>query len=318
MLEIRQLRHVLALAEHRNFVRAAEALGIAQPSLTRSIQGIEALLDAPLFDRGTREVTPTAIGELVIQHARAFDLAERDLMRDLELAKGMEIGELHIGAGPFIGAALAAEALARMNVAHPRLATRISVRPCQDLPEQLHRREIELCVADAHDFPPADDLELIPLRAHTFVVVARAGHPLAARSALTVQDLVSYPLAGAQLSERLREKLLRQIRPAAMRKRVRTEGLLSVTCDHFSILKTMLLRTDALTLLSPFMFADELRAGSLVALPGIRLDIETRHVIAHLRGRTLSAPARLLCELLIECDDEVLALEEELMAGLRA
>jgi len=318
MIELRQLRHVLALAEHRNFVRAAEALGITQPSLTRSIQGTEALLGALLFDRGTREVTPTAVGDLVVQHARAFDLAERDLARDIRLMKGMETGELHVGAGPFVGAALVTEALVRMNAAHPRLSTRVSVRPCQDLPERLRRREIDLCVADANDFHVTDDLELLPLASHPLVVVARAGHALARQAAApNTQDMLAYPLAGTQLSDAAREKLLRQIRPAAVRRKVREEGLSTITCDHFSVLKTMLLRTDALTALSPFMFADELRAGTLVALPSIQLAIETRHAILWLRGRTLSAPARVFCELLQACDAEIAALEKKLMKRWR-
>ncbi len=317
MIELRQLRHVLALAEQRNFVRAAEMLHITQPSLSRSIQGIEALFGAPLFDRGTREVTPTPIGELVIQHARAFDLSERDLMRDVELAKGMEIGELHVGAGPFIGAALATEVLARMNAAYPRLGMRISVRPCAELPEQLRRRDIELCVADAKDIQITDDLEIVPLGEYPLVIVVRAGHPLAGHAAPTAQDLVAYPLAGVRLSEPMKEKLLRQIQPAAARRKVRAEGLLTMTCDHFSILKTLLLRTDAVTLLSPFLFSDELRAGRLVTLPAIRLNVETRHAIVHLRGRTLSAPAQAFSERLRAYDAEIAILNRKLMTKIR-
>ena len=58
MIETRHLRHLLALAEHRNYARAADALHLTQPALTRSIQALEASLDAQLFDRGRGEVTP--------------------------------------------------------------------------------------------------------------------------------------------------------------------------------------------------------------------------------------------------------------------
>lgn len=317
MIELRQLRHVLALAEHRNFVRAAEALGIAQPSLTRSIQGTEAQLGAVLFDRGTREVTPTALGELVIEHARAFGLAERDLARDIQLAKGLEMGELHVAAGPLVGAALVAEVLARMSRAHPRLSTRVTVRPCAELPDMLRRRDVELCVADANDFPLSDELEVLPLNDHPFAVVVRAGHPLAGLAGAGAHDLVGYPLAGVQLSEPMREKLLRQLKPSA-RKKVRADGLSSITCDHFSILKTVLLNSDAVALLSPFMFAEELRAGSLVALPGIRLAIEQAYGVVRLRGRTPSEPVRVFCELLAARDGEVAAVNRALLQSLRS
>jgi len=121
MVELRQLRHVIALAEHRKYARASGALHITQPALTRSIQGIEAQLGAPLFDRGPREVTPTAIGELVLRHARAIAHAAHDLERDVGLAKGMDLGELRVGAGPFVGATLVGEVVARMSRTHPKL-----------------------------------------------------------------------------------------------------------------------------------------------------------------------------------------------------
>ena len=69
-IELRHLRHALALAEHGNFARAAEALHLSQPALTRSLQALEAQVGEQLFDRSHREVTPTTMGELLLQHAR--------------------------------------------------------------------------------------------------------------------------------------------------------------------------------------------------------------------------------------------------------
>ena len=92
MFDLRRLRHALALAEHRNFARAAAALHITQPALSRSIQALEDGLGVRLFDRSPRDVDPTAFGELVLRHARSLELSARDLDRELQLAKGLEIG----------------------------------------------------------------------------------------------------------------------------------------------------------------------------------------------------------------------------------
>jgi DNA-binding transcriptional LysR family regulator len=67
MHSIRQINVVKALAQHRHFRRAAQALGVSQPNLTRSLRQIEERLGVPLFDR--QGVTPTLFGEIVLRRA---------------------------------------------------------------------------------------------------------------------------------------------------------------------------------------------------------------------------------------------------------
>ena len=55
---------------HRNFVRAAEACGVTQPTLSAGIRSIETALDVTIFDRGAHPVRPTALGEKIIAQAR--------------------------------------------------------------------------------------------------------------------------------------------------------------------------------------------------------------------------------------------------------
>ncbi len=57
-MDLRQLRYLVALNEHRSFVRAAEAMGITQPAFSRSIQGLEQELGCVLIDRASRTCVP--------------------------------------------------------------------------------------------------------------------------------------------------------------------------------------------------------------------------------------------------------------------
>jgi DNA-binding transcriptional LysR family regulator len=68
-MDLRHLRHFLAVAETLNYTRAAERLMMAASPLSRSIQQLEAELGGPLFARGTRKVELTALGEALIPHA---------------------------------------------------------------------------------------------------------------------------------------------------------------------------------------------------------------------------------------------------------
>jgi DNA-binding transcriptional LysR family regulator len=101
-MELRQLRYFVALAETRNFHRAAERLHMSQPPLTVAIRKLEEELGAPLFVRGTRGVTLTPAGRASLAAARAtLDQAERFREAAREGAAG-ERGRLRIG---FIGSA---------------------------------------------------------------------------------------------------------------------------------------------------------------------------------------------------------------------
>ena len=98
MHSIRQFELVKALATYRHFGRAAAALGVSQPALTRSLKHLEETIGVPLFDR--QGVTPTVFGELMLSHGEAVIKDRRMSVREINLAKGLEIGDFSVSAGP--------------------------------------------------------------------------------------------------------------------------------------------------------------------------------------------------------------------------
>ena len=78
-MNLNQLRHLIALAEHHTFSKAAEALFLTQPALSRSIQTLEQELDVKLVDRDGKRNTLTAYGALVAERAARILLEAREL-----------------------------------------------------------------------------------------------------------------------------------------------------------------------------------------------------------------------------------------------
>jgi DNA-binding transcriptional LysR family regulator len=312
-MDLRQLRHALALAEARNYLRAAEALHISQSALSRSIQSLETTLGVTLFDRSNRRVEPTEFGRLLIEHARTLDLAAHDLERDFALARGLETGELRIGAGPYGGAMLAAMAVGRLCAKHPNLRVTVVSGPWEEFPERLRGREIDLMVAECRTIRGKDEFELTEFARHPSAVVCRPGHPLLSRDNPVITDVFQYPLVGPRAPPEDVEALL-QFAPPAARAELRRRGYLAVTCDSLPMLKTVLQNSDGLCIMNLFMVAEELRAGTLALLPPhFNYEGSGTFGVAWLRGRTLSQSARAFMDLLLEHDAEMHELEMTLL-----
>lgn len=314
MFDMRRLRHALALAEHRNFARAADSLHITQPALSRSIQSLEDGLGVRLFDRSPRDVAPTAFGELLLRHAHGIELSARDLDRELQLAKGLEIGTLNVGAGPWGAASMVGVTIGKLSRLYPRLRTRVLISPWMELPARIRSREVDLMVADVSEVQGQDDLEITPLLAHPAFVVCRPGHPLTAGDGISAADIFRFPLAGPHLPQHAVDKMLQQT-PAAVRDHVNAHGLLTVTCDSSSVLKAILANSDAISIMSVFMVIKELQDGDLTMIRELDFGVQGQFGVTRLRGRSLSSPAAAFLKLLTEHDRDIAAIEQALLAA---
>lgn len=120
-LTLRQLRYLDALARYGHFGRAAEASAISQPALSMQIRDLEATLGTALFERGPRQVRPTAFGEEVVARARDI-LRAVDELGDLARASGERLsGRLRLGVIPTVAPYLLPAILGELTAQHPEL-----------------------------------------------------------------------------------------------------------------------------------------------------------------------------------------------------
>lgn len=305
-MEMRQLRHLMAVVEHGSFSRAAQAVHLTQPALTRSIQALEAQVGAAVLERQRGDIAPTDIGRLLLTHARALDSASRDLERDIALAKGLELGELCIGVGPFGGSALVGPVLARLNRLHPRLHLRTVLAPWQELPQRLREREVDLIVVELSQVVQMEGLAHRALSTHAVRVVCRAGHPLLQDAAPTLEAVFNYPTAGPTPTPAM-VALLLQLLPALAREPLRRHHLPRIQCDLSSVLKEVLRESDAIALMPGFMVAQEAARGELALLDLPLPGLQACFGAAWVQGRTLSPAALRFLELLQAHDQGLVA-----------
>ncbi len=193
-IDLRLIRYAAALAEHRSFTRAAEALGIAQPTLSRGIRDLEAAVGLQLFARSRHGAEATDFGYVFLRQAAAVSAQVADLEREVSLAKGLHTGELAVGLGPYAAELLLPHALPRFVSSQPAVRLRIQVESLEVLGRALRQRALDLVVGEATILEGDESIDVFePLEPIPAFVFVRAGHPLASADA-SLRDVLGYPL----------------------------------------------------------------------------------------------------------------------------
>ena len=190
-MELRHLRHFVAVAEELHFARAAERLGMEQSPLSQSIRNLECDLKTKLFHRTTRRTWLTPAG------MRFYEKARR-ILADVETAKAMiNVGEEPTRIRLALGEDLAGEPFTRFLAESERQGSGMSI----DIQELTHAaaarlvRDGEADVALTLDGRAVDGLARCRAWGERLMLVAPTDHPLATRDGIQLEELATEPLA---------------------------------------------------------------------------------------------------------------------------
>lgn len=185
---LRHIRYLLAVAEHRNFTRAAQALHVSQPTLSQQIKQLEDTLGAPLLDRSGRSVSLTDAGQAYVRFAR---LALQDLeagTRAMHDVQDLSRGHLRLAMTPTFTAYLIGPLLARFHGLYPGITLSVEELTQDRIEAALGEDLLDIGIGFAGEHGP--DIECEALFAEALSVVVRADSPEVNRSAWFEQPLV--------------------------------------------------------------------------------------------------------------------------------
>lgn len=282
MLELRTLRHMLALVRRLNYARAAEELGITQPTLTRSIQALERQLGVRLFDRDRSGVSLTPQGQMIADRASFLIADADDLERQSQLSAQAEVGRIRFGMAPMPARALLSRLLSDRLKSAPEVANEVVVRDVEALWGLLLAGEIEFFVSQdgvIHDVAQAR----VELLGHfPLSLIVRAGHPLlSGNGGETRFPVLRSSWAGLPLAAEIQEHIYAS--PNVV--------------EDFGALVSTATATDAIWFSSTYAVTEELNKGLLVELPDQRPQ-HVRVVMYTLARRSLSPLSQALKKVL--------------------
>jgi DNA-binding transcriptional LysR family regulator len=159
-MEIRHLRYFIAVAELRNFTKAAEASFVAQSALSQQISRLEHELGAPLFVRGKRGAELTPAGELLLPHARRIVADEAWARAEMRSYLGLEKGRLTIGMIQTSASGVdVVGAVAEFSQRHPGIELHIVDQTTAEMVEGVRRGPLDLAVVGIGPDELPDGLE---------------------------------------------------------------------------------------------------------------------------------------------------------------
>ena len=205
-MTLQELKYLVALADLGHFGRAAEACCITQSTLSTQIKKLEDFLGVTLFDRSLKRVTPTPIGQEILQAARNI-VEESERIKNLaKHAQDPMARTLRLGIIPTLGPYYLPHALMLIHKKHPGLRLLLREEMTPQILEHLIDGKLD---AGLLALPVEDDsLRVEPLFYEPFFAALPAGHALTKRDVLKVSDIISEKLLLLDEGHCLRDQAL--------------------------------------------------------------------------------------------------------------
>lgn len=282
-MDLRPLRHIVTLAHYLHFRKAADALGMTQPALSKSIQMSKRRYGGTLFNRNRRAVSLTPMGRIFVEQAKPLLEEAADFAQRIgRTASGFE-GTVTFGVSPSASRSCLPALLRDLAVNRPDLRVNVAVRRTSVLVTMLLDDEIEFLVCARNQMPSSANVSFRSFGSYSAVFLVRSGHPLLndPKGDVSAFPIVAAgPLAG-------KDDLYREFLEFYKYKP-------TMTVESMDVLAQMTETSDAIWMSSTFAAAGELSRGTLVPLE--RAELPRDHPIEvgtfSLRSKALSLASR--------------------------
>ena len=299
-MNLRDLKYLVALADHKHFGRAAEASFASQPTLSTQIKKLEDELGVQIFERQPRAVLLTATGEAIVARARAV-LREVDAMRELARgARDPEGGSIRLGMFPTLGPYLLPHVIPALHQRFPKLELLLIEEKTEELLAKLERGELDAIVLA---LPAGDDtLSVVELFDEPFLLALPRERADEFPGPVKIADLRNHEVLLLEEGHCLRAHALSlcELGGASERGGFRATSL--------ETLRQMVAANVGLTLLPKLAVVPPVASNDNVLLRSFEEPAPTRQLGLLWRKSDAREPLmRTLAELISQCGQKVLA-----------
>ncbi len=207
-MDVRNMRQLLAVRRCGSFAKAAEALGMSQPSLSSAISRLEDQLKVKLFERTSAGSHLTRVGEMIAERAGKVIAETEQIVREAELVAGGEAGTVRLGVGAGLRHGFLPQFVLAVALHHPQLSLEIEVLDRDRLLPLVKARDLDLVICGMGEDVGGEDLVAVEVLTSHIVAVAHPAHPLVDEPNVSIARFAEFPGAGAGLKEFANARML--------------------------------------------------------------------------------------------------------------
>jgi len=290
-LDIRQLTAFLTIVQTGSLGRAAEALHITQPALSRSIKQLEARMGVSLFERHSKGMELTTYGQALLPHARLLKEESALAIEEIDALRGLSKGIVRVGAIASVASAALPRAIERLLARWPGLRIQIMEGVDDVLADALIRNEIDLAIGVSLEETEEISLVADSVWEDLSGIVASTKHPLWQRKKMSFSDLQDerwvLPPRGTKPREELHQLFLQAGMPPP-HVVVETRSIVTI--------KALVLRANFLSSLPMPLYEAEREVNTIAPLPIPHGQLSRRFYVFRRRRGSLPRPAAQLLE----------------------
>lgn len=196
-MAFKDLRYFIAAAQTQHFGRAAQALNMSQPAISRQIQDLEVEIGVALFDRLPRGVQLSTAGKVFLEHARQITLFYEQACEHARRVNRGEVGRLRVGFNDFsIGYARVPQSFNLFRARHPEVGLDLITMSSMKQLEALHDGQLD--AGFLYFYENEDNFDYFKLGEENLLLALPASHPLAVKKSLAPADLAKEPFIGVR------------------------------------------------------------------------------------------------------------------------
>lgn len=294
-LKIKHLLLIDTLAKTRNMHITAERMNLTQPAISKMLRDLESLLGFSLFERQTRNMTLTELGEFVARYARiTLDDTQSFVEQINKLRRG---GHGHLKVGTIFAAtsAVLPEAIAKIKLERPLLSIEVIEQTSNQLLEMLEHKKLDVIIARFTEENDPRPFEFTALGPEPFCLVVNSRHPLCQLKEIETETLTHWPWVMYPLNTPIRQRM----ESAFKRFNIAPPSNTVETISMQTFLQ-LLQSGPMIAMLPESMVQSQLQSGLLKILnTPFHVDSQEYGVITR-RDEYLSEPTRKFVETLLE------------------
>ncbi len=282
-MDIGQLEVLVTVAREKSFSRAAQVLGRTQPAVSQTIRRLEQELGAPVFDRSSKDGTPTAAGDVMIGYARQILNLRQNALAAVKDLRDVRSGKITLSANEHTVFAIL-PIVNEFHLKHPDVKIEVKRGVASRIPDEIASREVELGVLSFKPKDPA--LVSVSIGSDDIVLIVAKGHRFASKKEVPIGELGTERLIAHNARSPYRKHVIETFENND------TKLNIAIELPSLEAIKRLVEAGSGIALVPRLSAVSEIEKGSLVGIEVRELKLTRKLNIVYRKNAVLSHAAR--------------------------